>query len=258
MKCKPLFLIVVLLFLSAVSTFGQERIFFKGKVVDFVTYQPLENTCVHNLSSGYMVFCNSAGEFSISLISPRDTLAITRVGYKMEIFAINDSLLNIKGRATMKLTMKQTILRSVTIYAMKPYPLFIKDLVKSTPQEKIDIPGTEISSEERASYDVNKNNLLKNTPLASPITFLYNTFSRKAKMDRMYADLVANQDEVLRLAQKYNPEIVQRITKLEGNKLDDFMLYCSFTYYTLITSTDLEIEQMIANKFIQYKRENGL
>jgi hypothetical protein len=158
----------------------------------------------------------------------------------------------------MKLTLKYIVLREFVVRAMKPYPLFIKDLVKSVPQEKIDIPGIEISQEDRVKFDRDATNSLKGTPLASPITFLYNTFSRKAKMDRIYADLVANESEVLRLAQKYNPEIVHRITKLEGEKLEGFMLYCSFTYYTLITSSDLEIEQMIAYKFIQYKRENGL
>jgi hypothetical protein len=257
MKYKSLFLSVILLSLSVVNTFGQERVIFKGKVVDFVTYQPLENTCIHNLSSGLVTFSNSAGDFSISIAS-RDTLAISRGGYTMEMFAITDSLKNLNGRLTVKLVVKYVILRNITIYAMKPYPLFIKELVKTTPQEKIDIPGVEITHEERANYDVNNGNLLRGTPLASPISYLYDRFSRKAKMDRMYADLVANQDEVLRLAQKYNPEIVHRITKLEGNKLDDFMLYCSFTYYTLVTSSDLEIEQMIANKFIQYKRDNGL
>jgi len=255
MKHKSLFLMMMLLFLLSINTFGQERDIFRGKVVDFITYQPLESTCIHNLSSGLMVFSNSSGDFSM-LVTSHDTLAITRVGYEMELFAMNDSLKSTKGRITVKLLMKSIILRNVTVYAMKPYPLFIKDLVKTTPQEKVDVPGIEVPPEERVNYDV-KGNLLRGTPLASPISFLYDRFSRKAKMGRMYADLVANQDEVLRLAQKYNPEIVRRITKLEGEKLEDFMLYCSFTYYTLVVSTDSEIEQMIANKYIQYKRENG-
>ena len=250
-------MIAILLFLSAVNTFGQERVIFRGKVVDFITYQPLENTCIHNLSSGLMVFSNSSGDFSM-LVSPHDTLAISRVGYEMEMFAMTDSLKNLKERTTIKLLMKSIMLRNVTVYAMKPYPLFIKDLTKTSPMEKIDIPGVEIPKEERANYDRDRGNLLRGTPFASPISYLYDRFSRKAKMDRMYAHLVANQDEVLRLAQKYNPEIVHRITKLEGDKLEDFMLYCAFTYYTLVTSSDLEIEQMIAAKFIQYKRANGL
>ena len=252
---KSLFLSGILLFLSVMNSFGQERVMFRGKVVDFITYQALENVCIHNLSSGLMVFSNSSGDFSV-LVLPNDVLAISRVGYNMETFPVTDSLRNLNGRATVKLLMKSIILRNVTVYAAKPYPLFVKDLVKTTPKEKIDIPGIEIPQEERANYDINRGNLLRGTPLASPISFLYDRFSRKAKMDRMYADLLANQDEVIRLAQKYNPEIVQRITRLEGEKLEDFMLYCSFTYYTLATSSDLEIEQMIERKYIQYQREN--
>ncbi len=256
MKHKSLFLTLVFLFILSVYGSAQERIIFRGKVVDFITYQPLENTCIHNLSSGLMVFSNNTGDFSM-LITQNDTLAISRVGYDMEMLPVTDSLKNIKGRVTIKLVMRSLMLRNVTIYAMKPYPLFIKDLVKATPQEKIDVPGIEISPLEKAGYDINAGNLLRGTPLASPISFLYDKFSHKGKMGRMYSNLVANQEEVMRLSQKYNPEIVQRITKLEGEKLEDFMLYCSFTYYTLVTSSDIEIERMIASKFFQYKRESG-
>jgi hypothetical protein len=35
------------------------------------------------------------------------------------------------------------------------------------------------------------------------------------------------------------------------------MVYCSFTYYTLVVSTDQEIENMILAKHFQYKKEHG-
>ena len=252
---KFLFLTLLILFIFKINIHGQERIVFKGKIIDFITYQSLENACIHNLSSGLMVFSNNTGDFSL-MISPNDTLAISRVGYEMEIFIAKDSLIDIKGRTLIKLAMKAIMLRNVTVYAMKPYPLFIKDLTKNTPQQKMDIPGTELSPLEKASYDIHNGNLLRGTHLASPISFLYEKFSHKGKMNRLYVNMLANQQEVMRVSQKYNPEIVNRITKLEGEQLDDFMLYCSFSYYTLVTSTDIEIEQMIANKFVQYKREN--
>jgi hypothetical protein len=236
---------------------GQERTLFRGKVVDFVTYHPLSNTCIHNLSSGLMTFSSPSGDFAM-LINNTDTIAISRVGYDMEMFIINDSLYDSKQRITFRLIMRSLMLKEVTIYAMKPYPMFIQDLVKATPHQKVEIPGVEISAAEKAHYDINKGNLLRGTPLASPITFLYDRFSHKGKMNRMYANLLENQEEVIRLSQKYNPEIVHRITKFEGERLEDFMLYCSFTYYTLVTSTDLQIEKMIADKYVQYKRENGL
>lgn len=222
-----------------------------------VTYQPLEHTCIHNLSTGMMAFCNKNGDFTI-LAKKSDTMIVSRVGYDMEMLVLNDSLMDSKERISVFLMIRAFMLRPVTIYAMKPYPLFIKDIAKEVPNKKIDIPGIEISPEEKVTYDINRGNLLQNVPvLASPITALYNMFSRKAKIDRQYADLVQNQGEVIRLAKKYNPEIVQRLTKLEGNQLEDFMVYCSFTYYTLVISTDQEIGQMIAEKFIQYKKENG-
>ncbi|MDR1878613.1 MAG: hypothetical protein LBQ64_03495 [Bacteroidales bacterium] len=256
MKLRLLF-IVLMIYLISMSMFGQGKIILKGKIVDFVTWQALEHTCIHNLSTGLMVFSNASGDFAM-LAGQKDTLAISRVGYDMEMIFITDSLRNSKERIVIPLVMRSLILRNVTIHAMKPYPLFIKDLVKASPQRKIDIEGIEISPLEKAGYDINKGNLLRGTPLASPITFLYDKFSHKAKMGRMYAGLLENQEEVMRLAQKYNSDIVHRITKLEGEKLEDFMLYCSFTYYILAISSDVEIEQMIAAKYLQYKRENGL
>ena len=255
MARKSLFLILFILSVLTANVLGQERVIFRGKIVDFLTYQPLESACIHNLSSGLMVFSSASGDFSI-LATGKDTLVFSRVGYDMEMLPMSDSLKNNKGRTIIKLAMKAIMLRNVTVYAMKPYPLFVNDLVKPTPKEKVDIPGIEISAQEKAGYDINAGNLLRGTPLASPISFLYDKFSHKKKMERMYANLVANQEEVMRLSKKYNPEIVQRITKLEGAKLEEFMLYCSFSYYTLVVSSDIEIELMIANKFTQYKRES--
>jgi len=249
-------LCLTLLLVGSLSGFTQSKVVVKGMVKDLVTAQPLENTCIHNMSTGVMAFSNKNGDFAL-FAQKTDTLIISRVGYDMEMLVMNDSLLNSKGRITVQLVVRAFMLRSVSIYALKPYPLFIKDLTKEIPTKKIDIPGIEIPPEEKVGYDINNGNLLRGTPLASPITALYNQFSRKAKMDRMYADLVEHQAEVLRLQKKYNPEIVQRLTKLDNEELEEFMVYCSFTYYTLVTSTDQEIEQMIFAKFIQYKKENG-
>lgn len=147
------------------------------------------------------------------------------------------------------------MLKNFTVYAMKPYPLFVKDLAKKTPKEKVEI-DVNLSEEEKAQYSKKSEsgNLLANTPLASPITFLYEKFSRKAKLDKTYQEMVKNQDEVIRLSQKYNRDIVQRITNLQGTELDEFMLYCAFSYYTLAISSEVEIEKMISKKFIEYKK----
>ena len=60
---------------------------------------------------------------------------------------------------------------------------------------------------------------------------------------------------VVVLAQKYNPQVVHRLTNLEGEQLDEFMVYCGFSYYILATATEVEIEQMILKKFATYQNE---
>jgi len=246
------------LFLCSVNLLGfsQNKTVFKGKIMDLVTSQPLESSCIHNLSTGTMTFCNKNGDFAI-LVNKTDTLIISHIGHELEMLILNDSLTTSKERTGIWLVVRAFTLRNVNIYAMKPYPLFIKDITKETPSKKVEVQGMEISAYEKASYDINQGNLLRNTPAASPITALYNRFSRRAAMERMYAELVQNEGEVMRITKKYNPEIVQRLTKLENEALEEFMVYCSFSYATLITSTDYEIENMIVTKFSQYNKENG-
>jgi len=255
---KKIFLCFVVCVTIAVSNlYSQSNQILKGKVIDFLISQPLENTYIHNLSTGATVFTNENGDFTIG-IREYDTIAITRVGYNPEFIILNDSLLEKKDRLYIRLLMKSILLKEIKIYAIKPYPLFKKEMARKNDSTFIDDVNLSKEEKERIANENNTGgNLLAGTPLAHPFTFLYEQYSRKAKMQREYADLMDHQDEVSELAQKYNPEIVQRITHLEGNKLEEFMVYCSFTYYTLIVSSKQEIEAMIFNKYQQYLKENA-
>lgn len=234
---------------------AQQRYVLKGKVVDYITVQPLENACVHNMSTGLMVFSDGGGNYAL-MVSEHDTIAISRVGFNMEVLVVNDSIIDARGNYFIRLLMKSIMLKNFTVYAMKPYPLFVKDLAKKSAREKVDVQGITLTDEEKANAvpRSEQGNLLANTPLAHPISFLYEKFSRKARLNRTYKELVANEDEVMRMAEKYNPEVVKRITHLQGTEVDEFMLFCGFSYYTLAMATEVEIEQMIAKKYIEYKQ----
>lgn len=246
--------ILLFLLLLNLTAWGQDKFVLKGKVVDMITVQALENACIHNMSTGAMAFSGHEGDYAM-MVHLHDTIVITRVGYEMAVFTIDKNIQSIRTNCYLRLYMKAVMLKQVVVYAMKPYPLFIKDLSKPSDKEKIDVEGVQLSSEDKARYaQTNTNgNLLKYTPLAHPISMLYEKFSRKAKLNRTYYELSDNQDEALRLSEKYNAKIVQRITGLKDVEVDDFMFYCSFSYYTLATATEVDIEQMILRKFYEYK-----
>lgn len=253
-KIRFLFYLIVLFFNQS---FGQSKDVFKGRIIDFLISQPLEDCYIHNLNTGATVFSNEKGDFSIG-VKGYDTIAITRVGYNPEFLILNDSLLRVNDRVYIRLLMKAILLREVKIYAVKPYPVFVKDLTKKE-DNILDVEGFSLSEEEKEklTQQSTSGNILALTPLAHPFTFFYEQYSRKARLKREYISLMEHQDEVSVLAQKYNPEIVKQITHLEGNELEEFMVYCSFSYYTLIVSTKQEIEAMIFNKFQLYKQENA-
>jgi hypothetical protein len=117
--------------------------------------------------------------------------------------------------------MKSIMLREVKIYALKPYPLFIKDIAKKD-ENILEIKDVTLDEDEKkriANENTTSGNVLAGTPLAHPFTFLYDQYSRKAKLNRQYANLLEHEDELTELTQKYNPEIVEKITKLKGNQL---------------------------------------
>jgi hypothetical protein len=96
-------------------------------------------------------------------------------------------------------------------------------------------------------------NLLRNTGFASPITWLYNKFSKKVRMERLYREMVEYGEETDRVPEKYNKELVAKITGLKDDVLMEFMVFCRFSYYDLVRWSDAEIIAAIKYKFSEYE-----
>jgi len=100
--------------------------------------------------------------------------------------------------------------------------------------------GINLTHEDKVNAKFAQHGLLALIPgkvgeaIMHPITFLYETFARKPKMERLYRYLVDNQEEVYNLSQKYNQEIVASLTGLGGEELLNFMTFCKFSYYDLV------------------------
>ena len=167
---KFIYFLYFFLLFSGGSVFSQSKGIFKGKIIDFLISMPLEDTYIHNLSTGATVFTNEKGDFSIG-VKGHDTIAITRVGYNPEFLILNDSLLNVKERVYVRLLMKSIMLREVKIYALKPYPLFIKDIAKKDENIK-EIKDVNLDKDEKERIANESNtggNILAATPLAHPL-----------------------------------------------------------------------------------------
>lgn len=249
---KLIFILGIML--SVVLAYSQQKQY-AGRVFDGITFQPLSGASVYNVNTKKFAFTDKEGKFVIQ-ISKNDTLVISKSIYRQLVVGINDKLY--LGMEDFFLYYKATMLKEVNIIAINPsYEGFKKDIVTlELPEYYKRVEETKLSEFQKANatYEPNGNLLsLGGQMLSSPITFLYDKYSRKSKMNRLYNEMVANEEETERIQDKYNREIVQKITGLEGDELVDFMMYCRFSYYDLVRMDDETIRSTIKAKFITYE-----
>jgi hypothetical protein len=72
-------------------------------------------------------------------------------------------------------------------------------------------------------------------------------------MGRLYNEMLDYQDEMERIQQKYNRELVSELTGLQGDELLDFMMYCRFNYYDLVRWSDAQIREKIRSNYFNYQ-----
>ena len=161
---------------------------YSAKVYDGVTYTPISGAHIYNLRTGKYVFSGADGSFELAA-RVNDTLIISKSIYRQLIVALNKDQFY-KSNEDYFLYYKAVILKEVSVYALNPsYEGFKRDLIGvKLPDVYRKIEGIEISAEDKLNAELANSgpNILRNTPMAHPISFLYEKFSHKAKMQRLY------------------------------------------------------------------------
>lgn len=246
-------ILLVLLSLFLIGK-GQQKAL-SSKVFDGITFQPLQGASVYNMNTKSFVFTDESGRFTMK-VSKKDTLVISKSIYRQLVVEVNDKIFY--GAEDFFLYYKTTMLKEVRIFAINPsYEGFKKDIVEmKLPYYYERAQDVKLSDMEKANavYQGNGNILSLGGKLTtSPISFLYDKYSRKSKMAQLYNEMQSYQDEVDRVQNKYNREIVHDLTGLEGDELLNFMMYCRFSYYDLVRWSDEEIRSQIKSKYYDYQ-----
>ena len=226
-----------------------------SKVFDGITFQPLQGASVYNMTTKKFAFTDKDGHFTIQ-ISKKDTLVISKSVYRQLVVEVNDKIYY--GAEDFFLYYKTTMLKEVRIFAINPsYEGFKKDIVQMQLPDYYDrAHDVQLSEFDKANatYQPNGNFLSLGGKLTtSPISFLYDKYSRKSKMQQLYNEMQSYEDEVARVQDKYNSEIVQELTGLKGEELLNFMMFCRFSYYDLVRWSDEQIRSQIKSKYFDYQ-----
>ncbi len=228
---------------------------FSSRVFDGITYQPLAGASVYNMNTQKFAFTDKDGNFTLD-VSLNDTLLISKSVYRQLVIEVNKTIFY--GMEDFFLYYKATLLKEVRIFAINPsYEGFKKDIVGLTlPEYYKRIEDLELSEFQKANATFKPDgNILSlgGKMTVSPISFLYDKYSHKSKMNRLYSEMMSYEEEVDRIQNKYNREIVEKLTGLKGKELLDFMMYCRFSYYDIVRMSDEEIRSKIMSLFYEYQ-----
>ena len=254
---KKLFFFLLAFLLS--QALSAQTISFKGTVYDAVAYIPVKAANILNFNTGKYQFTNAEGVFIMN-VSLHDTLIISTSTYRQKMVIIDEKMYK-KGHEDILLYHKAFMLQEVRVVALNPtYEGFKRDIANAKlPDSYKNLEGVHLTKEEKfnATYK-EEPNILKNTAIGSPISFLYSKFNKHEKTKRLFYEMQGYGDEVQQVPIKYNREIVSKITGLSGKDLMEFMVFCRFSYYDLVRWDSNEIISAIRYKFSEYQYYKAL
>ncbi|MGI9544296.1 MAG: carboxypeptidase-like regulatory domain-containing protein, partial [Cyclobacteriaceae bacterium] len=186
------------------------------------------------------------GKFAISL-NRQDTILITHVGYRDYLIPILADLNGDKYYVRVLMSKALIELEEVVIYRWPSTLASFKEevLAMEVPmEERISIPG---------SYDGPRRP--SKTKISSPISFLYQKFSRAAKQQRRFEATKAKMERHRLIDSKYHPELVKEVTGIKDEKeLDAFMAFCNLTDNFIEKSNQYDLLAAINQCYDRYQQ----
>ncbi len=195
--------------------------------------QPLSNVIVMNKRTRAGSFGNAGGSFTIQCLKT-DTLSITSLGYYSRDITFRDSAYKTDYSLTIYLDIR--VFRTATVEVFAP-----RDL------EKIQSDISKLGYNER-DY------MLSGLDAArSPITFLYQQFSKKERSKRLAAELTNEDNKRDLLKELFHHYVDYNIIDLTDDEFDEFIDYINVSDDFVKNSSQYDFLIYVRDRFKDYK-----
>lgn len=234
---KILLLSFVLLHISfGFSQSKCEQVLLIGSVEDSLNPQNFYNLMIVNRTRGKGVFGQPNGRFSV-YVSENDSISISVKGYPMIGFRVHSDA-NCQFRFH-KFIEKQTVeMKEVVIKPLKTLEQIKEERQELSMRETRQVTGIDM--------------------LQSPITALYQTFSKKEKNKKWIAEQEFKDNERKVVQELLRLYVAYDIIHLTDDEFDDFIKFLNIDETFLKTATEMELITFVQDKFEHYKRINSI
>ena len=224
---------------SAQLYFPEDMVKVTGQLVDAASGEPLSNVQVLNFRVHGGTMTDANGKFSIQA-DPSDNLTFKLLGYKEKQISVKEL---IAGGEYPKISL--TIIR-----------FQIDEVQVDGNQLKLNLgipkgKTNNIPIELRSDF-ASKPTFL--TAVFNPLSFLNYKLSKTEKEKRATIAAIYSERDWQILSLVYNKDIIQRLTSLKDDALDDFMVYCNAYSGFQANATTYEVEKRVKDLFVEYKK----
>ena len=241
-------LFVLLITFEAVSQSlpTDEPIRLSGVIVNEAD-EPLPFVTVTNLRTQQGVVSDGEGFFYLTFPA-HDTLQLSAVNYEAYRLYFGDTAQAINYDLTVRLSEKTYQLENVTVFAFRDEAAFKRAVLAldDLPEpEKVVVPG---------AYQGPRHE--KKASIGSPISFIFDRFSKRAKYERQVQQAKQEATYQKALSRKYNRAMIEEITGLNDERLDEFILFCRLEDRFIEESNEYDIIVAINHCYRDFQQQN--
>jgi hypothetical protein len=223
-----------------------------AKIMDADTAVMIPNCHILNKTQNMGTVSDEFGMFTITA-NTGDSLMFSAIGYGRTTIAVRDSMYS--NDRTIRLKPVTYLLSEVDIGMLSTYDRFKRDMLKMDAEEAFKMAP--VSRFEVYAPPL-PNQCGINVPLSvSPVTFLYNLWSKEGKQYSYYQSVINGTAEFIIIGEKFNGLLVKELTGLEDDELIKFMSFCMFTKEYLLVADERVIQQQIMRKYKVYISMNN-
>ncbi len=224
--------LLILLAVIVPDLVGQDMVTIHGKVITSTDQRTYYDLMIVNRRTRSGTFGNADGTFTIQALRT-DTLMVGSIGHQTRMLCLADSVV----RATYDITLRLIPLS----YQLAEVEILPERTLKEI---QADI--------ERLGYKESDYKLTTVNALQSPITALYQEFSRRERSKRIVAEL-ENEDRKRALLQELLQKYVQYdIINLNPEAFDDFIDFCSVPDEVIKSLSQYEFLVYVKRKYELY------
>ncbi len=227
------YILVLFVFFCSLSVFGQQcdKVLFTGKVVDTLRPQNFYNLMIVNRRTGQGVFGQPNGTFSV-YVNNGDSISISVREYPLV-------------KLVVKADSNCQFLKTIFI---EPKPQEVREVVVRP------LKSLEQIKEERSALAMRETRLVTGIEvMQSPITALYQAFSKKEQNKRWIAEQNYKDDQRRVVKELLRTYIAYDIIELDEEEFDNFIAFLNVNDSFLKTATEMELITFIKDKYEHFR-----